>query len=252
MQGRPLSYGASASTGQVYTTCTAGGGQGSCPGNYDCINGGCCPTRSFTCSLTYDAGKVCGAPSVRYYFDTTTRRCSSFTYLGCDGEPGVSPVSEPGKLGAGNSNNFGAQSDCESYCGTGGCPNGGTPARDLASDAFLDCSVAASVCPSNYECSQVIPSPSSPSAIGPLSRVQLQILISSASSQSLCCPSRAFVCSLGPYAGDSNCGSGGTNRYYFDPSPSVQACRPFVFNGCGANGLPSRPSPCRPQMGRVI
>lgn len=59
----------------------------------------------YTCSLQSDSGVMCGAgTSFRYFYNSQTKECQNFQFLGCDG----------------NSNNFPSLSDCEEYCDVGG------------------------------------------------------------------------------------------------------------------------------------
>lgn len=62
------------------------------------------PNTAYTCSLSSDSGRTCGAATSRWYYDTSDQRCVSFTYYGCDGNP----------------NNFASKYLCEVYCGVGG------------------------------------------------------------------------------------------------------------------------------------
>ncbi|KAK6030499.1 Kunitz/Bovine pancreatic trypsin inhibitor domain protein [Ostertagia ostertagi] len=68
-----------------------------CPANhycyYDGTTYGCCPTQAVT----------------RWYYDSTTRTCQTYSFNGCDG----------------NSNNFATQQDCKDYCRVESCPDGG-------------------------------------------------------------------------------------------------------------------------------
>lgn len=58
-----------------------------------------------TCATeTSDPGTACVTPVTRWYLNTQTNRCTTFTYNGCDG----------------NSNNFATQIDCQDYCNVGG------------------------------------------------------------------------------------------------------------------------------------
>ena len=59
---------------------------------------------AYTCALSSDVGRTCGSATTRWYFDSQNRRCISFTYYGCDGNP----------------NNFASKYLCETYCGVGG------------------------------------------------------------------------------------------------------------------------------------
>lgn len=92
---------------------------------------------AYTCSLSRQVGSACVAPTTRWYYDTTTRSCQTFTYNGCDG----------------NSNNFVNRQECERYCGVGGCPYGGEPYRE-ASGAIRVCN-AQVTCPTGYACNTV-------------------------------------------------------------------------------------------------
>jgi hypothetical protein len=55
------------------------------------------------CNQAVAAGSTCFTSTTsitRYYFDPNTRQCSTFQYLGCDG----------------NSNNFATNSECSNFC----------------------------------------------------------------------------------------------------------------------------------------
>uniref|UniRef100_A0A1I7SU90 Kunitz/Bovine pancreatic trypsin inhibitor domain protein n=1 Tax=Bursaphelenchus xylophilus TaxID=6326 RepID=A0A1I7SU90_BURXY len=125
-----------------YYVCSNSGNGNVCPVNYECyFDGyvwGCCPTKAYTCSLSANKGVTCGSgSSYRYFYNSQTQECESFQYNGCDG----------------NSNNFATRDDCESYCGVGGCPNGGTPERNEFGQLMV-CSSTNS-CPSTHECTSV-------------------------------------------------------------------------------------------------
>ncbi|KAK0420841.1 hypothetical protein QR680_014918 [Steinernema hermaphroditum] len=156
-------------------------GMTKCPANYECyFDGsmwGCCPTKSYTCSLNSDSGIQCGAGSTfKYFYNSHTQSCETFQYNGCDG----------------NSNNFASRETCEEYCGVGGCPNGGLPMRDH-SGQMISCS-SQEGCPSTHECSSVFVS------MATVNR---------------CCPTKSYICSLPPLQGTS-CGSHHLTRYYFN------------------------------------
>lgn len=156
-------------------------GSSNCPPNYECyFDGnlwGCCPTKSYTCSLTQDNGVQCGAGTTfKYYYNTQTQACDSFQYNGCDG----------------NSNNFASREGCEEYCGVGGCPHGGLPMRDHTGQLMV--CTSQEVCPSSHECTTVFVS---------------------SNSINRCCPTKAHVCSLPPLQG-TLCGSHQLTRYYFN------------------------------------
>lgn len=114
-----------------YIVCSGQGNDAatSCPADYFChfdgTRHGCCPTKSKhtedyratfstgcinilakTCTIDQpDAGTTCIlSPIARWYYNTQTRMCDTFTYNGCDG----------------NSNNFAAKIDCQDYCAIGG------------------------------------------------------------------------------------------------------------------------------------
>lgn len=98
-----------------------------CPANYYCYYDGttygCCPTQgnceptishctslaAYTCSLGSKSGAVCGPAVTRWYYDSTSRTCQTYSFNGCDG----------------NSNNFATQQDCKDYCRVESCPDGG-------------------------------------------------------------------------------------------------------------------------------
>ncbi|KAH7731228.1 protein T22F7.3 [Aphelenchoides avenae] len=124
------------SNGNFYKCSTKNGGK-TCPPNYQCFfdgsSYGCCPTKAYTCSLSPDKGVQCGSGrSFRYYFNSNKQTCETFQYEGCDG----------------NANNFQSVDDCHDYCGVGGCPNGGQPLRDVATNQFAQCTEV-SGCPAH-------------------------------------------------------------------------------------------------------
>ncbi|KAI1724653.1 kunitz/Bovine pancreatic trypsin inhibitor domain-containing protein [Ditylenchus destructor] len=181
-----------------YYVCSNSGTGNTCPVNYECyFDGyvwGCCPTKAFTCSLSANKGVMCGSGSShRFYYNSQTQECESYQYQGCDG----------------NSNNFATRDDCESYCGVGGCPNGGTPERNEFGQLMV-CS-AAVACPSTHECTSVS---------------------SGTSVVNRCCPTRAYICSLPPQQG-SSCSSSASSRFYFNIVR--KECMQFTYNGCSGN-----------------
>uniref|UniRef100_A0A915CB21 BPTI/Kunitz inhibitor domain-containing protein n=4 Tax=Parascaris univalens TaxID=6257 RepID=A0A915CB21_PARUN len=181
-----------------YYVCSNSGAGNACPVNYECyFDGyvwGCCPTKAYTCTLSSNKGVTCGSgSSYRYYYNSQTQECESFQYSGCDG----------------NSNNFATREECESYCGVGGCPNGGTPERNEFGQLMV-CSSTSS-CPATHECTSVN---------------------SGNSVVSRCCPTRAFICSLPPQQG-SSCSTSAAARYYFNIV--TKECTQFTYNGCSGN-----------------
>uniref|UniRef100_A0A914UM15 BPTI/Kunitz inhibitor domain-containing protein n=1 Tax=Plectus sambesii TaxID=2011161 RepID=A0A914UM15_9BILA len=181
-----------------YFQCAGSASSFVCPINYECYYDGflygCCPIQSYTCSLQSDSGVVCGAgSSFRYFFNPQTRECQNFQFLGCDG----------------NSNNFPSLSDCEEYCGVGGCPNGGSPYRTPTGQTAT-CSASVS-CPTTHECA---------------------IITSGTNAVNRCCPTKAYICALPPQTG-TMCGSSTQLRYYFNIV--TQQCTSFSYNGCNGN-----------------
>ncbi|PAV55962.1 hypothetical protein WR25_14492 isoform B [Diploscapter pachys] len=169
-----------------FVTCSPNRQASSCPANFECFFDGslhaCCPTKTFTCSLSPNPGKTCGPGiSFKYYYNSQTQECESFEYLGCDG----------------NSNNFASRTECETFCGVGGCANGGVPLRD-SSGALQTCSEKEGGCPSTHECTTV--------SLG-------ADIISHR-----CCPTKTYICGLPPQQGSSLCSGGLTvvTRYYFN------------------------------------
>uniref|UniRef100_A0A914C9P6 BPTI/Kunitz inhibitor domain-containing protein n=1 Tax=Acrobeloides nanus TaxID=290746 RepID=A0A914C9P6_9BILA len=184
--------------GNFYACSTKGDGK-SCPPNYQCFfdgaSNGCCPTKSYTCSLSPDKGVQCGAGrSFRYYFNSNKQTCESFQYEGCDG----------------NSNNFQSLEDCQDYCGVGGCPFGGQPLRDVASNQLVMCSEA-SKCPPTHDCVTI--------------NINGNVVYR-------CCPTKAHICSLPPQQGNQ-CSKMSITRYYFNIV--IKECAQFSFNGCNGN-----------------
>ncbi|KAL3103012.1 hypothetical protein niasHT_026460 [Heterodera trifolii] len=181
-----------------YFTCSNTGNGNTCPVNYECyFDGyvwGCCPTKAFTCSLSSNKGVTCGSgSSYRYFYNSQSQECESFQYNGCDG----------------NSNNFATRDDCESYCGVGGCPNGGTPERNEFGQLIV-CGTGVN-CPSTHECTSVT---------------------TGTSVINRCCPTRAYICSLPPQQG-ATCSSSASSRYYFNIV--TKECTQFTYNGCSGN-----------------
>ncbi|KAK6742664.1 hypothetical protein RB195_010116 [Necator americanus] len=186
-----------------FVTCSTNRAATSCPVNYEChYDGnifGCCPSKAFTCSLAPNQGKTCGpGVSFKFFYNSQSQECESFEYLGCDG----------------NSNTFASRQECESYCGVGGCTNGGVPLRD-SSGALQTCSEKSGGCPSTHECHAVSLSP------GTVAH--------------RCCPSKTYICGLPPQQGSSLCSGGSSviTRYYFNIV--TKKCSPFTFNGCDGN-----------------
>ncbi|WKX99529.1 hypothetical protein Q1695_014424 [Nippostrongylus brasiliensis] len=186
-----------------FVTCSTNRAASSCPVNYECYYDGnmfgCCPTKAFTCSLVSSPGKTCGpGVSFKFFYSSQTQECESFEYLGCDG----------------NSNNFASRQECESYCGVGGCANGGVPLRDSAG-AIQTCSEKSGGCPSTHECHAVSLGPDTVSH--------------------RCCPTKSYICALPPQQGSSLCSGGvsSVTRYYFNIV--TKKCSPFAFNGCDGN-----------------
>ncbi|CAO4368107.1 unnamed protein product [Caenorhabditis nigoni] len=170
-----------------------------CPVNYVCsfdgTTHGCCPTKAFTCSLNPDKGVQCGSGrSYRYYFNSNKQSCESFQYEGCDG----------------NANNFLTSEDCQHYCGVGGCPNGGMPLRDEATNKPMSCSENKS-CPSTHEC--------------------LSIPVNG-NVGNRCCPTKQHICSQPPQQGN-HCSKISVGRYYFNIV--TRECATFQYNGCNGN-----------------
>uniref|UniRef100_A0A914UKY9 BPTI/Kunitz inhibitor domain-containing protein n=1 Tax=Plectus sambesii TaxID=2011161 RepID=A0A914UKY9_9BILA len=170
-----------------------------CPKNYDCYYDGyvwgCCPTKTYTCSLQSDVGVQCGSGrSYKYFYNALTQQCESFEFAGCDG----------------NSNNFASRTECETYCGVGGCPNGGQPYRNDKTSQVVVCSKT-ETCPTTHECVSVS---------------------SSGSTVNRCCPTKAHICGMPPQQG-TMCGSTSVTRYYFNIV--TKECTSFAFNGCAGN-----------------
>uniref|UniRef100_A0A8R1DIZ4 BPTI/Kunitz inhibitor domain-containing protein n=1 Tax=Caenorhabditis japonica TaxID=281687 RepID=A0A8R1DIZ4_CAEJA len=170
-----------------------------CPVNfvcsYDGTTHGCCPSKAFTCSLNPDKGVQCGSGrSYRYYFNSNKQSCESFQYEGCDG----------------NANNFLTSEDCQHYCGVGGCPNGGMPLRDEATNKPMSCSESKS-CPSTHEC--------------------LSIPVNGHVG-SRCCPTKQHICSQPPQQGN-HCSKISVSRFYFNIV--TRECATFQYNGCNGN-----------------
>lgn len=139
------------------------GPQTTCPGGYSCITIGqgdtsavnhCCMTRgedklhfptliiltifvATICQQTPNQGTQCGVQLQRYYFNSATRQCSTFTYFGC----------------AGNENNFATVTECNNFCGGAACLAGEAAYMDPNSNRPLQCNpVLANSCPQGYNC----------------------------------------------------------------------------------------------------
>uniref|UniRef100_A0A914CB91 BPTI/Kunitz inhibitor domain-containing protein n=1 Tax=Acrobeloides nanus TaxID=290746 RepID=A0A914CB91_9BILA len=185
-----------------FVACSTNRAKSTCPANYECtFDGnmfGCCPTKAYTCSLPSNPGITCGPGiSYKYYYNPQTLECETYEFLGCDG----------------NSNNFATRAECESYCGVGGCANGGSPLRDN-NGGLVSCAEKGDTCPTTHECQGVV--------IGN-------------TKSNRCCPSRAYICGLPPQQGSSLCSGGLTvvTRYYFNIV--TKKCASFVYNGCDGN-----------------
>ncbi|CAJ0578517.1 unnamed protein product, partial [Mesorhabditis spiculigera] len=130
-----------------------------CPGTHECHGAGmssvCCIKPERVCHLPIDNGNRCGvAPDTRFYFDSDSNTCRSFSYVGCGG----------------NDNNFKTKGECLQYCSTEVVCKRGDPLPDRYSIAKqMSCS-RGSPCPSNYTC------------------------IKATSGNSACCPSQEMVC----------------------------------------------------------
>ncbi|VDL66548.1 unnamed protein product, partial [Nippostrongylus brasiliensis] len=72
-------------------------------------------SNAYTCSLSYKSGASCGPAVTRWYYDSTSRTCQTYSFNGCDG----------------NSNNFATQQDCKDYCRVESCPDGGEVSERL-------------------------------------------------------------------------------------------------------------------------
>ncbi|EGT50209.1 hypothetical protein CAEBREN_03914 [Caenorhabditis brenneri] len=133
-----------------------------CPANhycyYDGTTYGCCPTQAYTCSLSYKSGASCGPAVTRWYYDSTTRTCQTYSFNGCDG----------------NSNNFATQQDCKDYCRVESCPDGG--------EVWKEQNGAARACTTNRQC----PSTHYCTPVTTWTGTVYQ-------TKSLCCPSKNFV-----------------------------------------------------------
>ncbi|KAK6102220.1 Kunitz/Bovine pancreatic trypsin inhibitor domain family protein [Brugia pahangi] len=164
-----------------YFICSDSNSAKTCPSNYECHFDGnlwsCCPTREYTCQVSFSKGVTCDIPSsYRYFYNSQIQECENFLYNGCGG----------------NSNNFQSYEQCESYCNDRKCPNGGSPKRNEFNKQ-IDCSSTVS-CPNTHECTS---------------------LTSGNSIVNRCCPKRAYICSLPPHQGNS-CGTSVVTRFYFN------------------------------------
>ncbi|VDP14869.1 unnamed protein product [Soboliphyme baturini] len=109
--GCPFSQSLSISLPMQKQPCMSGS---ECANGYECtgtspkqgsLSRFCCPT--FICSMGPEKGKSCTGNQLlvtRYYFDATTRQCTSFLYAGCDG----------------NANNFLTSQECNNFCQAAG------------------------------------------------------------------------------------------------------------------------------------
>uniref|UniRef100_A0AC35TNF6 Kunitz/Bovine pancreatic trypsin inhibitor domain protein n=1 Tax=Rhabditophanes sp. KR3021 TaxID=114890 RepID=A0AC35TNF6_9BILA len=174
----------------------------------------CCPSKSYTCSLSSHKGVVCGSgSSFRYFFNSKTQECQSFAYDGCDG----------------NSNNFATIKDCQEYCGVGNCANGGVPEINEFGQLI--------VCSDSNKC--------------PSSDTECVSLNQGFSIINRCCPTRIHVCSMPVKNG---MGSSASTRFYFNKIikectpftyngngnlnsfPSLQACNNYCLSATCAAG----------------
>ncbi|KAK0424287.1 hypothetical protein QR680_008593 [Steinernema hermaphroditum] len=175
--------------------------QTTCPANhycyYDGTTYGCCPTQAYTCSLSYKSGATCGPAVTRWYYDSTTRTCQTYSFNGCDG----------------NSNNFATQQDCKDYCRVESCPDGG--------EVWKEPNGAARACTSNRQC----PSTHYCTPVTTWTGTVYQ-------TKSLCCPSKNFVCSQ-PRDVGVRCSSTRISRWYFNAD--TKTCQTFEYNGCEGN-----------------
>ncbi|CAJ0593741.1 unnamed protein product [Cylicocyclus nassatus] len=172
-----------------------------CPANhycyYDGTTYGCCPTQAYTCSLSYKSGASCGPAVTRWYYDSTTRTCQTYSFNGCDG----------------NSNNFATQQDCKDYCRVESCPDGGEVWKEQ-NGAARACTTSRQ-CPSTHYCTPVT------TWTGTVYQTK-----------SLCCPSKNFVCSQ-PRDVGVRCSSTRITRWYFNAD--TKTCQTFEYNGCEGN-----------------
>lgn len=172
-----------------------------CPANhycyYDGTTYGCCPTQAYTCSLSYKSGASCGPAVTRWYYDSTTRTCQTYSFNGCDG----------------NSNNFATQQDCKDYCRVESCPDGG--------EVWKEQNGAARACTTNRQC----PSTHYCTPVTTWTGTVYQ-------TKSLCCPSKNFVCSQ-PRDVGVRCSSTRISRWYFNADSKT--CQTFEYNGCEGN-----------------
>ncbi|CAI4226096.1 unnamed protein product [Auanema sp. JU1783] len=74
----------------------------SCSVNHNCVNGVCCPTKEYVCSLRYDSGHFQTGieDRPRFAWNHQTQACDRFSYYGVSG----------------NYNNFPSFYSCVGYC----------------------------------------------------------------------------------------------------------------------------------------
>ena len=236
------------SFGKYYTCAGSSTTTGTqCPANYECYYDGfmwgCCPIRctlkrvsckklfkpaaAYTCSLSADSGRTCGAATSRWYYDTSNQRCVSFTYYGCDGNP----------------NNFPSKYLCEVYCGVGGeafFPGGTFNSNvDRMSEWRCRVSRAGDKCNSRVQPLDHLPQWTRLRHCG-RGWLDGQPLLSDKG-----CPTRsvdvktyallltAEICRSPPAQGQQ-CGSVNTQRYYFNVV--TKTCTTFTYQGCEGSG----------------
>uniref|UniRef100_A0A914XT76 BPTI/Kunitz inhibitor domain-containing protein n=1 Tax=Plectus sambesii TaxID=2011161 RepID=A0A914XT76_9BILA len=164
--------------------------------NYRCTyNGeayGCCATQAYNCMVPSDRGTLCGSSSsvTRWYYDSATGSCQTFSYNGCDG----------------NGNNFASQAACIQFCGVQ-CPNGGATYTNPVTGLPMTCvTTSSSSCPANNVC-------------------QPRIINGVSSTQGVCCSGTPNPCGAGYTTVQLSGSAASCNPNSANLCPSGSVCR---------------------------
>uniref|UniRef100_A0A914W4Q4 BPTI/Kunitz inhibitor domain-containing protein n=1 Tax=Plectus sambesii TaxID=2011161 RepID=A0A914W4Q4_9BILA len=216
----------------------------------------CCPLPSYICSSFGGVGPI-GADTtptpysigsnrlgqkevVRWFWDTTTKTCQPFRYLGQGG----------------NFNNFLSEQECIEYCSKSLCPHG-VPLQENGGSNNLVCSKN-SDCPTSHVCTSTVCCPTAgephcqqgkalrTSNGGPyypcsLSSTSTQIAELCPENYECvydgskygCCPTREYTCRQQKFDIGTMCNPSSSMRWYFDEAE--QRCKTFQYNGCDGN-----------------
>uniref|UniRef100_A0AC35UA04 Kunitz/Bovine pancreatic trypsin inhibitor domain protein n=1 Tax=Rhabditophanes sp. KR3021 TaxID=114890 RepID=A0AC35UA04_9BILA len=150
-----------------YIVCGGNSVTSTCPSNSYCYfdpetkTYGCCSTQAYTCQLPAKPGTVCGPAVTRWYYDSTSRSCQTFSFNSCDGNSNNFAVSvrcssttitryhfNPDTKSCnsfnyngceGNRNSFPTAKQCENYCYSEACPAGTVIAKEGETDRLVQC-----------------------------------------------------------------------------------------------------------------